>query len=55
MHGSADQFHRNDALDSPGFFAKRAGLEQPDFTRNQFGGVGRRTDQAEPDIFLWQL
>ena len=39
MRGTAYEFHRNDALDSPGFFTKRAGLEQPDFKRNQFGGV----------------
>ena len=31
MHGSVYEFHRNDSLDSPGFFTKRAGLEQPDF------------------------
>ena len=39
MRGSLYEFHRNDSLDSPGFFTKRAGLEQPDFNRNQFGGV----------------
>ena len=39
MRGTAYEFHRNDALDARGFFTKRAGLDPPDFKRNQFGGV----------------
>ena len=36
LSGSAFEFHRNDALDARNYFD--AG-QQPDFTRNQFGGV----------------
>ncbi len=35
VHGSAFEFHRNDALDSPSFFDDPDDL--PDFERNQFG------------------
>jgi hypothetical protein len=37
--GSAYEFHRNSALDSNGYFAKRAKLPKLDFHRNQFGAV----------------
>lgn len=36
LHGSAYEFHRNDALDAPNYF-DLAG--KPPFTRNQFGGT----------------
>ncbi|MPY86318.1 MAG: hypothetical protein GEU99_00170 [Luteitalea sp.] len=39
LRGTAYEFYRNDALDSTDFFTTQAGLEPPDFTRNQFGGV----------------
>ncbi len=36
LSGSAFEFHRNDALDARNYFDAD---QQPDFTRNQFGGV----------------
>lgn len=39
LHGSAFEFHRNDALDANNFFNNRAGRAKPDFTQNQFGGT----------------
>src|SRR5919106_5387449 len=35
FHGTAHEFHRNDALSARNFFAS----EKPDFERNQFGGT----------------
>jgi hypothetical protein len=35
LHGSAYEFHRNDALDARNYFD---GPHKPDFTRNQYGG-----------------
>ncbi len=35
LHGSAYEFHRNDALDARNYFDP---ADKPDFTRNQFGG-----------------
>ncbi len=39
FHGSAFEFHRNDALDANNFFNNRAGRPKPDFKQNQFGGT----------------
>ena len=39
FHGSAFEFHRNDALDANNWFNNRAGREKPDFKQNQFGGT----------------
>ena len=39
FHGSAYEFHRNDALDANNFFNNRAGRPKPDFKQNQFGGT----------------
>jgi hypothetical protein len=39
LHGSAFEFHRNDAFDANNFFNNRAGRGKPEFTQNQFGGT----------------
>ena len=39
FHGSAFEFHRNDAFDANNFFNNRAGRPKPDFQQNQFGGT----------------
>ena len=39
FHGSAFEFHRNDAFDANNFFNNRAGRPKPDFKQNQFGGT----------------
>lgn len=52
MHGTGYEFHRNDALDAPGFFAKRTGLAQPTFTRNQFGGVAGGPIKSDRTFFF---
>jgi hypothetical protein len=39
FHGSAYEFHRNDAFDANNFFNNRAGRPKPDFKQNQFGGT----------------
>ncbi|MPY90916.1 MAG: TonB-dependent receptor plug domain-containing protein [Luteitalea sp.] len=38
VHGSAFWSHRGKELDSPNYFDDRFDVEQPDFTRNQYGG-----------------
>ena len=52
LHGSAYEFHRNDALDARNYFDP---AEKPDFTRNQFGGIARRPDRARQAVLLRQL
>ena len=37
VHGTVFEFVRNDNFDAPGYFAQRAGTEQPEFRQNQFG------------------
>ena len=39
LHGSAFEFHRNDAFDANNFFNNRAGRGKPEFKQNQFGGT----------------
>ncbi|MEP6917820.1 MAG: TonB-dependent receptor, partial [Acidobacteriota bacterium] len=39
LHGSAFEFHRDDAFDANNFFNNRAGRAKPDFKQNQFGGT----------------
>ena len=39
LHGSAFEFHRNDAFDANNFFNNRAGRGKPEFKQNQFGGA----------------
>ena len=39
FHGSAFEFHRDDAFDANNFFNNRAGRPKPDFKQNQFGGT----------------
>jgi hypothetical protein len=39
FHGSAYEFHRNDAFDANNFFNNRAQQPKPDFKQNQFGGT----------------
>jgi hypothetical protein len=39
FHGSAFEFHRNDAFDANNFFNNRAGRPKPDFQQNTFGGT----------------
>ncbi|MPY90917.1 MAG: TonB-dependent receptor plug domain-containing protein [Luteitalea sp.] len=38
LHGSAFWTHRNDSLDSPNYFDDLFDVEQPEFTRHQYGG-----------------
>ena len=52
LRGSAYEFHRNDALDAANYFDVAG---KPDFTRNQFGGVARRTAAARPAVLLRRL
>ncbi len=37
VHGTVFEFVRNDNFDAPGYFAQRAGTDQPEFRQNQFG------------------
>ena len=49
LHGSVFAYHRNDNLDSTGFFDRELGNELPEFKRNQFGfsvGGPIRTDST---------
>ena len=39
LRGSVFQFHRNDSFDQPNYFDEAFDVEQPEFTRNQFGGT----------------
>ena len=52
LRGSVYEFHRNDALDARNFFDV---AEKPEFTRNQFGGVARRSAPAGPPVLLRRL
>jgi Carboxypeptidase regulatory-like domain/TonB dependent receptor-like, beta-barrel len=50
FHGSAYEYHRNEALDAKNFFDT---LEKPDFQRNQFGGtIGGPIQQNRTFFFL---
>ncbi|MPZ17362.1 MAG: hypothetical protein GEV06_05555 [Luteitalea sp.] len=52
LRGTAYNFYRNDALDATDFFTKQVGLEPPDFTRNQFGGVVGGPIHADRTFFF---
>jgi hypothetical protein len=39
LHGSAFEFHRDDAFDANNFFNNRAGRAKPQFQQDQFGGT----------------
>jgi hypothetical protein len=39
LHGSAFEFHRDDAFDANNFFNNRAGRGKPQFRQDQFGGT----------------
>ena len=39
LHGSAFEFHRDDAFDANNFFNNRAGRAKPQFRQDQFGGT----------------
>jgi hypothetical protein len=50
--GSAYEFYRDSKLDERGFFAKRANLPKPDFSRHQFGGVVGGPIQKDRTFFF---
>ena len=52
LHGSAYEFHRNDALDARNYFDP---AEKPEFTRNQFGGSLGGPIAQDRTVLLRQL
>ena len=55
LHGSAFEFHRNDAFDANNFFNNRAGRAKPDFKQNQFGGTLGGAGLQGQDVLLRRL
>lgn len=54
FHGSLYEFLRNDALDANDFFSNSAGLLNPKYRQNQFGGSIGGPIKKNKNVFLWR-